>query len=226
MIRMFLSTPPSRVATVGFPFGAQPIHGFYPRHPRGWRLYRSRAAFDQVQFLSTPPSRVATSRGGIFSVPQFTFLSTPPSRVATILSPQSHTHKGVSIHATLAGGDLFVSSGAVGLDVSIHATLAGGDGFCSSCSRAASCFYPRHPRWWRRHGFARRTNAMEFISTPPSRVATSCRNLILPHRLMFLSTPPSRVATNPAHVPDVLLEQFLSTPPSRVATACKLIIPQ
>ena len=35
---MFLSTPPSRVATLPLaPFYAQ-LERFYPRHPRGWRL--------------------------------------------------------------------------------------------------------------------------------------------------------------------------------------------
>ena len=56
-------------------------------------------------FLSTPPSRVATlstspsSSAGVF-------LSTPPSRVATCKGLRQQTPNPVSIHATLAGGDL------------------------------------------------------------------------------------------------------------------------
>ena len=102
---MFLSTPPSRVATVhfdpaarrelvsihatlaggDFPHTAEPpVQLYVSIHATlaGGDFHRSRAAFDQVQFLSTPPSRVATKQFG----------SAPDG-------------KGVSIHATLAGGD-------------------------------------------------------------------------------------------------------------------------
>ena len=57
---MFLSTPPSRVATIRTSSAALTTAGFYPRHPRGWR----RDIFFRILmfwlFLSTPPSRVAT----------------------------------------------------------------------------------------------------------------------------------------------------------------------
>ena len=78
---------------------------FYPRHPRGWRL-RCRVLVNAiVKFLSTPPSRVAT---------------------APLMIVDCRQH--VSIHATLAGGDVFYG-GICGKScrVSIHATLAGGD---------------------------------------------------------------------------------------------------
>ena len=147
---------------------------FYPRHPRGWRLQE---ALDLVEpiiaFLSTPPSRVATARGIELNLDKSSFyprhprgwrqeledrfgkigefLSTPPSRVATRRPCYYRALSGgVSIHATLAGGDsirelsrrmrpsflstppsrvatLFLCYHAVLADVSIHATLAGGD---------------------------------------------------------------------------------------------------
>ena len=56
---------------------------FYPSHPRGWRLRRSRVYLGKDTFLSTPPSRVATRSVGVFGSTTFR----------------------VSIHATLAGGD-------------------------------------------------------------------------------------------------------------------------
>ena len=81
----------------------------------------------------------------------------------------------------------------------------------------------------------------QFLSTPPSRVATRGRTACRRTRRMFLSTPPSRVATlgqpiNPEKPPvsihatlaggdtqwramaGELKVLFLSTPPSRVAT--------
>ena len=80
---VFLSTPPSRVATVIFNYSTGIAQGFYPRHPRGWRpsidwscdflyyvsIHATLAGGDHVRplrmltlalFLSTPPSRVAT----------------------------------------------------------------------------------------------------------------------------------------------------------------------
>ena len=102
----FLSTPPSRVATIY------------------WRRLMSACN----AFLSTPPSRVATVRTMLSYSGLSLFLSTPPSRVATNNRPQTNQIQRVSIHATLAGGDVanLVTISVTGT-VSIHATLAGGD---------------------------------------------------------------------------------------------------
>ena len=81
---MFLSTPPSRVATVSacssILSNSVSIHAtlaggdyshtpkgftrkcFYPRHPRGWRLFSPSVCMLPDVFLSTPPSRVATAK--------------------------------------------------------------------------------------------------------------------------------------------------------------------
>ena len=126
---VFLSTPPSRVATavisVAVLFPAVSIHAtlaggdprhrwgrtrssrFYPRHPRGWRPHNV-----TVEFQATAVSIHATLAGGDTGsstncVCIRKFLSTPPSRVATELS---HTTRRFSL-----------------------------------------CFYPRHPRGWRRY---------------------------------------------------------------------------
>ena len=183
--------------------GADSEPGFYPRHPRGWRRGRTSARRLTQWFLSTPPSRVATRCHDVL----FRFL-------------------GVSIHATLAGGDPPPAGGGprrqlavkarqgqflstppsrvateVGdvvdksIIVSIHATLAGGDGFLSPLV----------------------TGPRLFLSTPPSRVATLARPQAGVSPYMFLSTPPSRVAT--LYVWEHRTDwTFLSTPPSRVAT--------
>ena len=111
----------------------------------------------------------------------------------------------------------------------------------SALTAGPSCFYPRHPRGWRRrervrqgkprnvsihatlaggdsYGAGRATNRKPFLSTPPSRVATTYRHIAgivmevsihatlaggdwencagKPRRSSFLSTPPSRVATD------------------------------
>ena len=123
----FLSTPPSRVATCCAKPVTMRLSRFYPRHPRGWRLWDAYQEMMAQKFLSTPPSRVATGvdfswftrynvsihatlaggdgipgEAGIFFLE---FLSTPPSRVATARRECGSAARNVSIHATLAGGD-------------------------------------------------------------------------------------------------------------------------
>ena len=146
---MFLSTPPSRVATTG-------------------------EMDDQGQevFLSTPPSRVATSAGGLICTKKL-FLSTPPSRVATRLRHFLLSYATSFYPRHPRGWRRGFAARAKGLHrVSIHATLAGGDGLsnapdlstaaflstppsrvatrdCPHRDRPQQRFYPRHPRGWR-----------------------------------------------------------------------------
>ena len=150
MIQLFLSTPPSRVATIHRSGLRLHLAGFYPRHPRGWRRIDALDKKLIGMFLSTPPSRVAT-QPGIYLFERtdvsihatlaggdqmhthilelwLEFLSTPPSRVATNVCADFCWHGGVSIHATLAGGDTIVMKTVV---------------------QDGRCFYPRHPRGWR-----------------------------------------------------------------------------
>ena len=147
----FLSTPPSRVATAQLAASQAAQNGFYPRHPRGWRRVRNMGCFQPLHV-----SIHATLAGGDYlryssQVRIKTFLSTPPSRVATF-APRRQT------------GQVLVS---------IHATLAGGDAYSKLRTRKWRCFYPRHPRGWRRHGrLSSAPRHKSFLSTPPSRVAT------------------------------------------------------
>ena len=88
-------------------------------------------------------------------------------------------------------------SAFIDIGVSIHATLAGGDGKGNPQQEGRSiCFYPRHPRGWRPFPLfliclyievsihatlaggdvdqaIARTLSFKFLSTPPSRVATT-----------------------------------------------------
>ena len=193
---------------------------FYPRHPRGWRPCPSRLGSRRCHV-----SIHATLAGGDENQPTAAletgmFLSTPPSRVATVSFPFGAQPIHVSIHATLAGGDGQRDLRAARRGyVSIHATLAGGDSHRPGGFRRGSCFYPRHPRGWRHcgqlsarqivdvsihatlaggdlGGLREKLPDTEFLSTPPSRVATSARSQSI-NAEMFLSTPPSRVATSP-----------------------------
>ena len=100
----------------------------------------------------------------------------------------------VSIHATLAGGDVGNARQLQLLDVSIHATLAGGD-----IQNIIVCL----------------SDCVSIHAT----LAGGDGLLLEPLKMaiLFLSTPPSRVATESLGQ-DCMLFVFLSTPPSRVAT--------
>ena len=148
--KLFLSTPPSRVATVDA--GMNVVESIVSIHA-------TLAGGDHVHFevraTATGVSIHATLAGGdrqaALNVQSlYMFLSTPPSRVATVLPcavlryihrfyprhPRGwrqtaciyHAHLlHVSIHATLAGGDCVLIPMYLYFPVSIHATLAGGD---------------------------------------------------------------------------------------------------
>ena len=102
-------------------------------------------------FLSTPPSRVATKRARQkYACARCFYPRHPRGWRLNYIDPDTGLFS-VSIHATLAGGDavqLAVRTDAA--RVSIHATLAGGDRKSPVWQPVALCFYPRHPRGWRR----------------------------------------------------------------------------
>ena len=214
---LFLSTPPSRVATSAWPRRPAGRSGFYPRHPRGWRRRSPGRSGGKLCFYPRHPRgwrRVASRRA-----------------VQVI---------DVSIHATLAGGDSagnlrparqrcfyprhprgWRRYGARRLVtyVSFLSTPPSRVATClfSSAANSSTSFYPRHPRGWRqlekleglrgRSFYPRHPRGWRPV-TQPAR-AISCR---------FLSTPPSRVATALPDFNYLIQYQFLSTPPSRVAT--------
>ena len=130
-------------------------------------------------------------------------------------------------------------------NVSIHATLAGGDCEAPPTGMRRWCFYPRHPRGWRRGLLRERTTGAKFLSTPPSRVATLFSGFANNSGRCFYPRHPrgwrpsecrdekdSQNSFYPRHPRgwrraeadfiDTRLQQFLSTPPSRVAT-CFLV---
>ena len=170
---MFLSTPPSRVATRGQPFaqnmGDVSIHAtlaggdrfpmasatqkkcFYPRHPRGWRLAYSTGIAPGTGFYPRHPRGWRPNCGQRQTQKQ-SFYPRHPRGWRQCERRQHSIPKKVSIHATLAGGDHRSPGRALWeRNVSIHATLAGGDTYTPSGISRCHGFYPRHPRGWRRN---------------------------------------------------------------------------
>ena len=149
MSATFQSTPPSREATF-FPISTARSPLFQSTPPSREATEPARRACKAGRFQSTPPSREATSRIAACTT-RGLFQSTPPSREATAArSPAAgssshfnprlprgrrrrgveyvHVAENISIHASLAGGDVGVEiSRHSGLGISIHASLAGGD---------------------------------------------------------------------------------------------------
>ena len=236
---MFLSTPPSRVATRRPFLPSSRRIRFYPRHPRGWRLN-----FAVSVTVSCSVSIHATLAGGdIISTTGLAarnvFLSTPPSRVATQQRAARAFALSVSIHATLAGGDskaccastisrLFLSTPPSRVATSIR-----------SCERSrASCFYPRHPRGWRRNRVARFISSSCFYPRHPRGWRRGLLQLLGGEKGFYPRHPRGwrrgllqllggEKGFYPRHPrgwrpvsPNSLMTgtMFLSTPPSRVAT--------
>ena len=193
---MFLSTPPSRVATESRSCRFHRYRCFYPRHPRGWRRLLS-----SIAQIALPVSIHATLAGG------------------DVVRFGGQSDQGVSIHATLAGGDsqyediLQGDTGFLSTPPSRVATLLNGVVICRSIS-----FYPRHPRGWRL--FARFCLCEIFICFYP-RHPRGWRHLIW--LVIFISNLVSIHATLAGGDGDefpvyYFAKEFLSTPPSRVAT--------
>ena len=172
---LFLSTPPSRVATINGGRNYIRWLRFYPRHPRGWRLLQQGFCIALGMFLSTPPSRVATSGGKFVSTRHGCFYPRHPRGWRRFrFGGRRRGQKGFYPRHPRGWRP---SGGAVVpplIIVSIHATLAGGDEFDAmetqrkrvflstppsrvatskvrSSRRSRWCFYPRHPRGWRQH---------------------------------------------------------------------------
>ena len=124
---------------------------FYPRHPRGWRRRQPpKATFRQPCFYPRHP------RGWR----RYNDKNTPKG----VNGFYPRHPRGWRLYEQRAR--------TLGTKVSIHATLAGGDVFARCAAIAVHSFYPRHPRGWRPLSAPPVMAAFLFLSTPPSRVAT------------------------------------------------------
>ena len=105
---VFLSTPSARRATAPWCRPQTSPSDFYPRPPRGGRLFPSFCTSRHYKFLSTPSARRATFVFTPMLNPPELFLSTPSARRATIEAGRAAGHFKISIHALREEGDLGV----------------------------------------------------------------------------------------------------------------------
>ena len=122
---------------------------FNPRLPRGRRHGSAGTHIRAAVFQSTPPSREATSfatsciRNGGISI-HASLAGGDPNR------PQFFRFQPISIHASLAGGDSNSQYILQAMPISIHASLAGGDLSHGIRHAGLEHFNPRLPRGRRR----------------------------------------------------------------------------
>ena len=149
ILLVFLSTLPARGATLQSVAYTPIQNNFYPRSPRGERLYLFHR-FPGHQLISIHAPREGSdslSSSSQISAPNFyprsprgerrstlqrtsaswTFLSTLPARGATAYSRYCPAYQGISIHAPREGSDPMDDIGQSQKRISIHAPREGSD---------------------------------------------------------------------------------------------------
>ena len=169
----FLSTPSARRATIQRPYVYEEFRNFYPRPPRGGRLFAVNLVFDCVGFLSTPSARRAT----LHVVAGQIFLA-------------------ISIHALREEGD--VCTALCGLAISRFLSTPSARRATKEVMglvKEILDFYPRPPRGGRRFRDLR-DYAVRNISIHALREEGDTGGKAMPYgRPIFLSTPSARRAT-------------------------------
>ena len=140
---------------------------FNPHHPRGWRHGGQNFGKTENEYFNPHHPRGWRQKRKVRLKTYQIFQSTPPSRVATFPALYRCFALAISIHTTLAGGDILKCLGRTNLD---H-------------------FNPHHPRGWRL-ALPRLVMpfSLEFQSTPPSRVATDFRFILRVNVLISIHT--------------------------------------
>ena len=100
----FLSTSPARGTTPASGMLPRSPANFYPRPPRGGRLYSFRISSGKRSFLSTSPARGTTLIFLVLAAVRL-FLSTSPARGTTDSCYMMVSHHQISIHVPREGDD-------------------------------------------------------------------------------------------------------------------------
>ena len=121
-----------------------PSHYFYPRPPRGGRHLQTLLTLVKYSFLPTPSARRATSATGK-SLYISRFLPTPSARRATLCLLRHLHQRLISTHALREEGDPRTNESIIKL----------------------TDFYPRPPRGGRRNGAIKAMYSADFYPRPP-----------------------------------------------------------
>ena len=196
-MKIFLSTPSARRATLPSCWKITRRQNFYPRPPRGGRHQQGLEKMWSRKFLSTPSARRATRTGIRLPRSMGNFYPRPPrgGRPDTNDSrlgpehfyprpPRGGRHKHLERRLRASK---FLSTPSAR-----RATVV------PCCLRTLlPNFYPRPPRGGRPNGLVAFANGYIFLSTPSAKRATRCLSCHL-FNFTFLSTPSARRATSSA----------------------------
>ena len=214
MMVEFLSTPSARRATLRTLSCLWQDGYFYPRPPRGGRLFR-RSTRKRRELISIHALReegdLVQQALHLFEVQ---FLSTPSARRATLLFYFEQGGCPISIHALREEGDVLRGIGDNPCrEISIHALREEGDPTRPRTAKAAYDFYPRPPRGGRLLLFQRRLHAVKIsIHALREEGDEVCFRRFV-RRVLFLSTPSARRATWQAHSQATRQKNFYPRPP-------------
>ena len=209
--RYFYPRPP-RGGRLFF-FSISVLHvDFYPRPPRGGRRAGQRQRAKKDEFLSTPSARRATVGNSQSGGHAQLFLSTPSARRATQASNKSHRPKPFlstpsARRATESGTSLDKAS-----PISIHALREEGDPQSWFYVEDVRYFYPRPPRGGRRGIPDNHATLLYFYPRPP-RGGRPQQRAAAAAMVGFLSTPSARRATRPSQPSDGTPWHFYPRPP-------------
>ena len=176
---------------------------FYPRPPRGGRLYKRSHILSKRQFLSTPSARRATVYRCSASCCWGNFYPRPP-RGGRLLHPCPDTGPRHFYPRPPRGGRLVAQNKLCpGMVISIHALREEGDPDIREILYHQKNFYPRPPRGGRPDARKATPVCAAFLSTPSARRATTAyqdsagSSTISIHALREEGDEPPRLDANP-----------------------------
>ena len=150
-----------------------PVSSFLSTHPSRSATIAYGGSRGGGKFLSTHPSRSATMRNGMYIGYILVSIHAPLAECdSDKTETRSRVHAFLSTHPSRSATDIFADNGLM-MIVSIHAPLAECDMTALDNAEVPARFYPRTPRGVRPSGAYQFSVQGEFLSTHPSRSATS-----------------------------------------------------
>ena len=149
-MKIFLSTPSARRATLPSCWKITRRQNFYPRPPRGGRHKHLERRLRASKFLSTPSARRATVVPCCLRTLLPNFYPRPPRGGRPAQLARASAAEAISIHVLREEGDRTDTYFAGMPRISIHALREEGDFLRGQSSCARANFYPRPPRGGRR----------------------------------------------------------------------------
>ena len=220
--RYFYPRPP-RGGRLFF-FSISVLHvDFYPRPPRGGRRAGQRQRAKKDEFLSTPSARRATVGNSQSGGHAQLFLSTPSARRATRAATGVKADILFLSTPSARRATQGIRGSCVNFIISIHALREEGDRVSLHTFVMWNYFYPRPPRGGRHQLVQQYTFLFQFLSTPSARRATTAATGFLPSIQISIHALREEGDVQ-CERPGKAGKKFLSTPSARRATRRVLLV--